>query len=118
MNDVLPKPQTRTSPPIRWRDQPSHAPSAANISQEPANVRNIAATGNHSCGSTWILGISASTKEGSATLITHQLIPGTMPAGGLAQRATAIPSSRQVKSSSSALINSFIQPWLEQHATG
>jgi hypothetical protein len=64
----------------------------------------MAATGNHSCASTFTLGTSANTSAGNATLITHQLTPCTIPAGGLANRATSTPSRRQVNSSSNALM--------------
>ena len=84
MYAVLPSPQTRISAPVRCRDQPSRGPSRPNSSQAPPKVSHIATTGNHSCGSNFTLGISSSTSAGSATLSTHQLMPGTIPAGGFA----------------------------------
>lgn len=104
MNEVLPRAQTRISAPMCCRDQPSRGPSRPNSSHAPKKVSHIAATGNHSSRSNFSGGISSSTSAGSATLITHQLMPGTMPTGSLAWRATSTPSSRHTNSINSALI--------------
>src|ERR1051325_5192400 len=104
MNEVLPSPHTRVSAPTRPRDQPSPRPSAANKAQAPKKVIHMVATGNHSCAFTCTFGTSCSTSAGSAILITHQLMPCTVPAGGRAGRCTSRPSRRQANSRIRAVI--------------
>ena len=84
MNEVLPNPHTRISAPMRPRGQPKPRPQQAEHQPraekgEPHRQPPETTAADRSL----TLGISSSTSAGSATLITHQLMPGTMPAGGL-----------------------------------